>query len=119
MTKACSKCGIEQTLDAFSPSKLGKCGRRSVCKACDRLKQAEVRARRGVPPPEDAPDSGLLSLPVETAPRRCGCPVQRIDGIKWELHKSDCHTIGLFNRIDRNARKTSSPLIEAGKVFGY
>lgn len=33
-TKTCGKCGETKPLDAFSPDKKGKQGRRSQCKAC-------------------------------------------------------------------------------------
>ena len=33
-TKTCTKCGVEKPLEEFSPSKTGKYGRHSLCKAC-------------------------------------------------------------------------------------
>lgn len=39
VTKACSKCSTEKELDAFSPNKGGKHGRKSICKACQATDQ--------------------------------------------------------------------------------
>jgi len=36
-TKICTKCKIKKTLGEFSPHKLGKYGKQSVCKDCHRI----------------------------------------------------------------------------------
>lgn len=37
LTKVCTKCGVEKTVDLYSKSKNGKYGFKSVCKACNHL----------------------------------------------------------------------------------
>ena len=34
ISKTCTKCGVDKPLDAFSPAKRGKYGRKSHCKGC-------------------------------------------------------------------------------------
>jgi 5-methylcytosine-specific restriction endonuclease McrA len=43
VTKACSKCGTEKSLESFSPNRLGRLGRHSVCRACQGVANARWR----------------------------------------------------------------------------
>lgn len=45
ITKACTRCGVEKPLDAFTRHKLGKFGRRPRCKECTAVENAAYRAR--------------------------------------------------------------------------
>jgi hypothetical protein len=44
--QTCTKCHIPKSLDQFSDANYGRYGKRSSCKACDRLYQDEYLARK-------------------------------------------------------------------------
>ena len=44
ITKICTKCGKEKTLEEFNNDKQGKYGCKSICRECEKVQKSEYRA---------------------------------------------------------------------------